>query len=47
MSDFSINEMQEMQKAGKMRTEKQKDRNCMGFSQEDESEKPEAAWGNP
>jgi len=24
MSDFSINEMQEMQKAGKMRTEKQK-----------------------
>ena len=24
MADFSINEMQEMQKAGKMRTEKQK-----------------------
>ena len=26
---------------------KTEDRNCMGFSQEDESEKPEAAWENP
>ncbi len=47
MSDFSINEMQEMQKAGKMRTEKQKTGIVWGFSQEDESEKPEAAWENP
>ena len=33
MSDFSINEMQEMQKAGKMRTEKQKTGIVWVFSQ--------------
>ena len=45
MSDFSINEMQEMQKAGKMRTEKQKTGIVWDSHRRTKVKKPEAAWG--
>ena len=44
MSDFSINEMQEMQKAGKMRTEKQKTGIVWDSHRRTKVKKPEAAW---
>ena len=46
MSDFSINEMQEMQKAGKMRTEKQKT-GIVWDSHRRTKVKTGSAWENP
>ena len=47
MSDFSINEMQEMQKAGKMRTEKQKTGIVWDSHRRNESENRKLTWENP